>query len=99
MESAEEGNLDDDGRPRRTGRRHIHKGAKSYQKEYTVFVANLPSNLDQYGLKGVFRKVGQVSDSYIPRRRSGRNAYWFGFVRFIHALRQIEVSLCLTMLS
>ena len=55
---------------------------KSNYKEYTVFVANLPDDLDQYGLKGVFKKAGQVSDTYIPRSRSGRNAYRFGFVRF-----------------
>ena len=57
-------------------------GNKRNHKEYTVFVANLPDDLDQYGLKGVFKKAGQVSDTYIPRSRSGRNAYRFGFVRF-----------------
>ena len=58
------------------------KERKSNFKEYTVFVDNLPEDLDQYGLKGIFKKAGQVSDTYIPRRRSGRKAHRFGFVRF-----------------
>ena len=51
----------------------VQEGKSNY-KEYTVFVANLPDDLDQYGLKGIFKKAGQVSDTYIPRSRSGRNA-------------------------
>ena len=58
------------------------KERKSNSKEFTVFVDNLPEDLDQYGLKGIFKKAGQVSDAYIPRRRSGRKAHRFGFVRF-----------------
>ena len=63
-------------------------------KEFTVFVYNLPHNLDQYGLKGVFQKAGVVSDSYIPHRRPGRNAHRFGFVRFrshTEAIRSISM--------
>ena len=55
-------------------RSQVEEGKSNY-KEYTVFVANLPDDLDQYGLKGVFKKAGQVSDTYIPRSRLGRNAY------------------------
>ena len=51
-------------------------------KECSVFVYNLPQNLDQYGLKGIFQKAGKVSDAYIPRRGSRRTATRYGFVRF-----------------
>jgi len=64
-------------------------GNKRNHKEYTVFVSNLPYNLDQYGLKGVFQKAYQVRDSYILRRRSR-----YGFVRFksrSEAIRSISM--------
>ena len=35
-------------------------------REFTVFVSNLPSCIDRYGLKGVFQRAGEVSDAYIP---------------------------------
>jgi len=38
--------------------------------------------LGQYGLKGIFQKVGRVSDAYIPPRRSRMKRPRFGFVRF-----------------
>ena len=41
---------------------------KGKLKEFSVFVKNLPINLDKFGLKGIFQKVGRVWDSYIPRR-------------------------------
>ncbi|KAJ8450401.1 hypothetical protein Cgig2_004858 [Carnegiea gigantea] len=44
-------------------------------------VDNLPQQLDQYGLKGIFRKAGRVSDVYIPFRKT-RRMRKFGFVRF-----------------
>jgi len=36
---------------------------------FSVFVDNLPQNLDRYGLKGIFRKAGRVIDSYIPAKQ------------------------------
>jgi len=29
---------------------------------FTVFVDNLPFNLDRHGLKGIFQRVGNVND-------------------------------------
>ncbi|KAJ8427710.1 hypothetical protein Cgig2_019015 [Carnegiea gigantea] len=52
------------------------------QKEFSVFINNLPHDLDKHGLKGIFRRAGRVSDSYIAFRRSRRSSSRFGFVRF-----------------
>jgi len=46
-----------------------------------VKVENLPRNLDKFGLKGIFQRVGPVSDSYIPSKQ-GRSRKRFGFIRF-----------------
>jgi len=40
------------------------------------------NKLDQYGLKGIFQKVGRVSDAFIPPRRTRMKRPRFGFVRF-----------------
>ena len=48
---------------------------------FSVFIDNLPYNLDRFGLKGIFRKAGWVKDSYIPVKRS-RSLRRFGFIRF-----------------
>ncbi|KAJ8447085.1 hypothetical protein Cgig2_022814 [Carnegiea gigantea] len=52
------------------------------QKEFSVFVQNIPEKLDQYGLKGIFRKASIVRDAYIPARRSKCTGRHYGFVRF-----------------
>jgi len=52
------------------------------QKEFSVFVRNLPGDLDRFGLKGIFEKVGRVCDTFIPRRGPRWNYRRFGFVRF-----------------
>ena len=51
-------------------------------KKWSIFVRNLPEKLDQFGLKGVFQKVGRVWDAYIPRRKQWFKHSRFGFVRF-----------------
>jgi len=61
--------------------------------EYAVFVDNLPQKLDRHGLKGIFRKVGDVSDSYIPAKL-GRSRRRFGFIRFWKEVDAIIVSSC-----
>ena len=48
---------------------------------FTVFIENLPCNLDKFGLKGIFQRVGAVSDSYIPAKL-GSSRKRFGFIRF-----------------
>ena len=47
-----------------------------------MFVENLPHNLDKYGLKGIFQRVGFVSDSNIPAKL-GRSRKRFGFIRYL----------------
>jgi len=55
---------------------------QSYNREFSVFVRNLPGELDRFGLKGIFERVGRVCDIYIPDRLLRRNQKRFGFVRF-----------------
>ena len=60
--------------------------------EFSVFINNLPHNLDKHGLKGIFQRAGKVSDSYIPSRKTRRNPIRFGFVHFwnrVDALKSI----------
>jgi len=52
-------------------------------KEFSVFVRNLLVNLDKFGLKGIFQKIGRVWDSYIPRRNGWSSQGWFGFVYMV----------------
>ena len=56
--------------------------SRKLHREFTVFVNNLPQNLDRHGLKGIFQKAGGVSDSYTPIRRSIKTRSRYGFVRF-----------------
>ena len=50
-----------------------------------MFVNNLPRQLDQYGLKGIFQKAGRVYDVYIPPRKGREVTGKYGFVRFRRA--------------
>ena len=52
------------------------------EKEFSVFVHNIPTELDPHGLRGIFQKARRVSDTYIPYRRTRRNNARYGFVRF-----------------
>jgi len=52
------------------------------QREFSVFVNNIPEELDQYGLKGIFQKSGRVTKAYIPWRKIRRQRTRFGFVQF-----------------
>ncbi|KAJ8429203.1 hypothetical protein Cgig2_032989 [Carnegiea gigantea] len=36
------------------------------EREFSVFVYNIPAELDRHGLRGIFQKAGRVSDTYIP---------------------------------
>lgn len=53
------------------------KGGREYHeapnREFSIFVDNLPFNLDKFGLKGIFSKVGKVSDVHIPMRVGRRS--------------------------
>jgi len=75
-----------------SSRQRARKGPK--EKEFTVFINNLPQNLDRFGLKGIFQRAGEVKHAYIPasciRRKNGK----YGFVRFksqAEALRSITM--------
>jgi len=58
------------------------RGRGGRQNEFLVFVNNLPVRLNQYGLKEIFQKAGQVCDTYIPNRRGWKSQGRFGFVWF-----------------
>jgi len=55
---------------------------RAQHQYFSVFVNNLPLELDQYGLRGIFRNAGQVSSIYIHPRRFRKDNSRFGFVRF-----------------
>ena len=57
-------------------------GRFNLRKEVTIFVSNIPQNLDRHGLRGIFQKAGRISDTYIPFRNSRSTKARFGFVRF-----------------
>ena len=52
------------------------------EREYSVFVLNLPKLLDKYGMYGIFQKAGKVCDTYIPVQKDRRATKRYGFVRF-----------------
>ena len=58
------------------------RSVREGRHEFSVFVSNLPWNLDKYGLRGIFQRAGSVSDSFIPLKRPHCNERRFGFVRF-----------------
>ena len=64
------------------GRGESEKEEGGKHKDFSVFVRNLPGELDQFGLRGIFQKVGRVWDAYIPRRNGWCRQVKFGFVRF-----------------
>ena len=69
---------------------------RSSHREFSVFVRNLPRELDRFGLKGIFQKVRRVCDTHIPDRGTWRNQDRFGFVRF----RELkEASACIQLLN
>ena len=61
-------------------------------KEFSIFVRNLPDNFDQFGLRGIFQKVGRVWDAYIPSRNKWNSQSRFGFVRF-HTIKEAQDSI------
>ena len=47
-----------------------------------MFVSNLPWELDRFGVKGIFQKLGQITDVYLPAARARGQRRRFGFIRF-----------------
>jgi len=37
-------------------------GKQSWGNETSVFVKNIPVSIDQYGLRGIFKRAGRISD-------------------------------------
>ena len=58
------------------------RGYEESQREISVFVYNLPYELDQFGVAGIFRKAGTISDVYIPYHQKYKRSGRYGFVRF-----------------
>ena len=54
----------------------------SGQKETSIFIYNLPYEIDKFGVAGVFRKAGRISDVYIPSHQKYKRSGKYGFVRF-----------------
>ena len=51
-------------------------------RETSVFVYNLPYKLDKFGVAGIFKKAGRISDIYIPVHQNYKRSGRYGFVRF-----------------
>lgn len=51
---------------------------------FTVFVDNLPKEMDKIWLHQIFRSYGQVDEIYIPVKRSAKFNTKFGFIRFLN---------------
>ncbi|KAH7852442.1 hypothetical protein Vadar_024836 [Vaccinium darrowii] len=81
-----------------------NSGATEYRYSYlrldrlkrcsiSVYVDNLPYEMDEVWLCQIFRRYGDVVDVYIPNKRSSRYNTKFGFIRFLsmeEALRAIQ---------
>ena len=49
---------------------------------YLVFEDNFSLQIDSYGLRGVFSRVGRVSDVHIPLGKGRKSNRRYEFVRF-----------------
>ena len=75
-------------------RGRLHTGNQTEKLGVSIYVTNLPSELDKYGLRGIFSRIGMVVDSHIPQgsRIGSRSKY--GFVRFAskqEAIKSIQL--------
>lgn len=52
-------------------------------KYISVYVDNLPFEMDEVWLRQIFKGYGEVMDVYIPKKRSSRFNTKFGFIRFL----------------
>lgn len=58
------------------------EGGQLRRMEYTLFVNNLPSNVDRFDLGNLFREFGEIIDIYIPNKFGRNSQKRVGFVRF-----------------
>jgi len=76
------------------GNRGWRRDYEESHREVSMFVHNLPYTIDEFGVAGIFKKAGRVSDVYIPAKQKNRRNGRFGFVRFYtkeEARRSIEL--------
>ncbi|KAH7867318.1 hypothetical protein Vadar_031918 [Vaccinium darrowii] len=67
----------------RSSHGNIHKASGSFNQPLcTLFIENLPEEVDQVWLRKNFNKYGSVKDVFIPAKRSKRTGSKFGFVRY-----------------
>ncbi|KAH7847534.1 hypothetical protein Vadar_027263 [Vaccinium darrowii] len=59
-----------------------HSYQRSISVSFSVYVDNLPFEMDEVWLRQIFRSYGDVVDVFIPNKRSSRFNTKFGFVRF-----------------
>ncbi|KAH7858718.1 hypothetical protein Vadar_027137 [Vaccinium darrowii] len=59
-----------------------HSFQRSISVSFSVYVDNLPYEMDEVWLRQIFRSYGDVVDVFIPNKRSSRFNTKFGFVRF-----------------
>ncbi|KAI8526398.1 hypothetical protein RHMOL_Rhmol13G0304200 [Rhododendron molle] len=62
------------------GKLGVRSGNSSWGS--TIFVCDLPEDMDEVWLKQIFSGAGKITQAYSPRKRSFRLNQRFGFVRF-----------------
>jgi len=71
------------GKHRKQVRGRLFKGLSQTEKlGVSIYVNNLPTELDKYGLRGIFTTIGRVVDSYVPKGSRIGSRPKYGFVRF-----------------
>ncbi|KAH7854721.1 hypothetical protein Vadar_017130 [Vaccinium darrowii] len=73
--------------------RSHHSSVRSFSNLVSVYVDNLPYEMDLVWLNQLFRGYGEVVDVFIPKKRSSKFNTKFGFVRFNskdEALRAVQ---------
>ena len=75
--------MEERGRGSRKLRRCGSKESKRQEWQgYSVFVNNLPFQMDSHGLRGVFARAGRISDVHIPLKTGRKSNMRYGFIRF-----------------
>ena len=57
---------------------------KKEKHDFSIFISNLTWELDKFGFKGIFQKIGQITDVCLPGANPKRRRFRFrfGFIRF-----------------
>ena len=58
------------------------KGRNVTRPGHSVFVNNLPLQMDSHRLRGVFARAGRISDIHIPLKTGRKSNMRYGFIRF-----------------